>query len=128
MLPLKGQTQSSQPPQPPFDTEATNWTEDQESDGAVGSYLHNDTPNTLFTQGAEEEIKGHPRNQHQHEARGHWKVFSMTWTPLLPLPLLTHCPGSWTFQRPAFGGIPLPLFLIPNMCLFLFHGPVLRRW
>lgn len=27
-------------------------------------------------------------------------------------------------QRPAFGGIPLPLFLTPNMCLFWFQGPV----
>lgn len=82
-------------------------------DGAVGSYLHNAPPNTPSTQGAEEDIKGHPGDQHRRAAGGHWKVCTMSWTPLLLLPLLTHCPGSRTFRERPSGGPLCP----PSSCL-----------
>lgn len=49
-----------------------------------------------------------------------WSICTMAWTPLLPL--LTRYPGSWRFQRLVFGVIPLLLFLIPKMGLFLVSG------
>ncbi|KAB0407377.1 hypothetical protein E2I00_016744, partial [Balaenoptera physalus] len=49
-----------------------------------------------------------------------WSTCTMAWTPLLPL--LTRYPGSWRFQRLVFGVIPLLLFLIPKMGLFLVSG------
>ena len=93
MLPLKGQTQSSQQTQPPPDSRTINWAQGPELDGAVGSYLHSAPPNTPFTQGAEEEIKGHPETSASPRP-GVWKVSTMVWTPLLLLALLALCPGE----------------------------------
>ena len=44
VLPLKRQTQSSQPPQPPPDSEATNWAEDPELGVYLCSPLHPPLP------------------------------------------------------------------------------------
>ena len=59
------------------------------------------------------------------ESPGH--ICTMTGAPLVLLLLLTLCPGSWTFQRPALDGT----FCLPSsflMCLFSLQGPALRLW